>query len=208
MVEPGSRKTDILLVDNDSRILELVAWFLAKRGFTVRTALSFRDARELIAERRPELLLSDIDLGEENAREELPRLAALGILPPTLVVSGYLDAEIVKELEALPPVIGTLAKPYDFAVLEERVRACLAQLAGGGGPELTGSPAVEQPGVELPITRADPPEAALEAEDEDGWIEIVPQDPAATRTPAQPAAPHHSESERGLGAGSVPFRLT
>ena len=85
---------EILIVDNDDRIVELVAWFLKKRGFGVRTAVSFADARERIAERRPDLMLSDIDLGAESALDELPRLDAGGDLPPTLVVSGYLDVDI------------------------------------------------------------------------------------------------------------------
>ena len=35
--EPGA---DVLIVDNDDRIVELVAWFLRKRGYRVRTGLS------------------------------------------------------------------------------------------------------------------------------------------------------------------------
>ena len=85
---------EILIVDNDDRIVELVAWFLKKRGFGVRTAASFTQARERISEGRPDLMLSDVDLGPESALEELPRLDAEGILPPTLVVSGYLDPDI------------------------------------------------------------------------------------------------------------------
>lgn len=188
MVEPDARSTDILLVDNDSRILELVAWYLAKRGFTVRTALSFHEARELLASRLPDLLLSDIDLGEENAREELPRLAALGLLPPTLVVSGYLDADVVSELETLPQIVGTLAKPYDFAVLEERVRASCALVVDRAPTEGAGARA--------PSTL----DAGGHAEDEDGWIEVVPHDPAAGRAGAEPA--------REPEARPAPFRLS
>ncbi|TDJ69236.1 MAG: response regulator [Planctomycetota bacterium] len=196
MSAPGARQTDLLLVDNDARILELVAWFLERRGFSVRTALSFREARASIAARAPDLLLSDIDLGAENAREELPRLAALGLLPPTLVVSGYLDADLVVELEALPQVIGTLAKPYDFAVLEERVRACCAQLAGAGAGAGAGASPV--------VTGAGEGEGDVEDDtDDDGWIEIVPQDPAAGRARAPARAP-----ESGSAAGPMPFRLS
>jgi len=147
---------EILIVDNDDRIVELVAWFLKKRGFDVRTASSFADARERIAERRPDLMLSDIDLGAESALDELPRLDAGGDLPPTLVVSGYLDVDIQEELTALAPVLDTLAKPFDFAVLEERVMACLDR-----ADELVAAAA---PSAGLPA-----PE-----EDEEGWVEITP----------------------------------
>ena len=163
---------EILIVDNDDRIVELVAWFLKKRGFEVRTASSFVEARERIAERRPDLMLSDIDLGAESAIDELPRLDAGGNLPPTLVVSGYLDPGIEQELAALAPVLDTLAKPFDFAVLEDRVQSCLQQVASavedGEATVPTPPPATPSEG---------PSEApAAEVSDDEGWVEITPAD--------------------------------
>ncbi len=115
----------LLLVENDHRLGELITWFLAQRGFEVRRATSFREARELLAERMPELMLSDVDLGAESARDELPRLAVEGLLPPTLVVSGYLDPSTRAVLEALSGVVGLLAKPFELkdlvALVEQQV---------------------------------------------------------------------------------------
>lgn len=116
---------DLLLVDNDTRLLELYKLFLERRGHSVRTAASFSDARACIAERVPELLLSDLELGAERGDEELARLARSGELPPTLVVSGYLDRELEARLALLPCVVGTLAKPFDLAALEQRIGASL-----------------------------------------------------------------------------------
>jgi DNA-binding NtrC family response regulator len=76
-------------------------------------------------------MLSDNDMGLESALEELPRLHALGVLPPTLVVSGFLDATTSAELTSLGPVLGTLAKPFDFTDLEARVQECLEALRAG-----------------------------------------------------------------------------
>lgn len=154
--------TDILIVDNDDRIVELVAWFLAKRGYEVRAAKSFSEARERLAERRPALMLSDVDLGAENALEELPRMHAAGELPPTLVVSGFLDAATVERLRAIPPVVGTLAKPFDFTDLEQHIQSALA--ARPERPAPTGGPAE--------VVAAGPPA------DDEGWVEIVPAAPA------------------------------
>ncbi len=116
---------DLFLVDNDARLLELYALFLGRRGHTLRTATSFGAARAAIAERPPELLLSDLELGAERGDEELARLAHSGELPPTLVVSGYLDRELEAKLAALPCVVGTLAKPFDLATLEARIAEAL-----------------------------------------------------------------------------------
>ena len=83
---------NLLLVDNDARITDLTAWFLKRAGHEVRCVESYAAARELLREQRPDLLLADLDLGEESGREELPRLAAEGILPKTLVVSKKVSA--------------------------------------------------------------------------------------------------------------------
>lgn len=158
---------DVLIVDNDERIVELVAWFLERRGYAVRSAASFDGARLALKERRPTLMLSDVDLGAQNACEELPRLDQEGLLPPTLVVSGFLTAELRAELLALEPVLDTLAKPFEFEELERRMVACLAQ-AG----ETSSTPAT-------PVGHSSQAPAgsglrARESEDEEGWIEVRP----------------------------------
>jgi len=117
---------DLLLVENDARILELMTLFLAKAGHSVRGAASFELARAAIRERTPDLMLSDLEMGAESGREALPDLAREGLLPPTLVVSGYLDRPTAEAIERLPNVVGTLAKPYDMKSLLAKVDACLA----------------------------------------------------------------------------------
>ncbi len=123
---------DLLLVENDARILELMSLFLERAGHTVRGATSFERARAAIRERAPDLLLSDLEMGAESGREALPLLAKDGILPPTLVVSGYVDREAAAELAALPGVVGTLAKPFDMPRLLAKVEACLGASSPGG----------------------------------------------------------------------------
>ena len=155
---------DILIVDNDERIVELVAWFLERRGYTARSAGSFDAARVALTERRPALMLSDVDLGAQNACEELPRLDREGLLPPTLVVSGFLTAEVREKLLALEPVLDTLAKPFEFEELERRMIACLAEARQAPSPSSApGDNLSPAPASEL---------MADESEDADGWIEV------------------------------------
>ena len=158
-------RAQLLILDNDQGIVELAAWFLERKGYAVRTAKSFEEARARCAEAWPDLLLSDLDLGLESGAEELPKLSAAGRLPPTLIVSGYLDAELAERLCALPEVLGTLVKPFDLPVLEERLEECLARAARATPPDRSRAPA-----------RAPEPEPL---EDGDGWIEIRPFDPSS-----------------------------
>jgi len=117
--------TSLLVVENDARIVELMRWFLERRGYDVRSAQSIVEVREQLARRRPDLMLSDIELGRDNGREFLPQLSREGLLPPTLVVSGFLDAVLADELQAVPEVVGVLAKPFEFDRLERQIEAAL-----------------------------------------------------------------------------------
>lgn len=152
---------ELLLVDNDARIAELAAWVLARAGYRVRVAGSFRDARAQIAARRPDLLLSDVDLGAESALSELPRLAADGALPPTLVVSGYLDEDKRAALGALPTVVGFLDKPFDPRTLADRVTEALAEARRLPPPLATGA-----------STASSAAGWGDEVDADDGWLEI------------------------------------
>jgi len=165
---------DLLLVDNDERIVELTTWFLRNAGHEVRSALSYALAREALTERLPDLLLADLDLGLENGLDELPRLAREGRLPPTLVVSGFLDAELEGQLRRVPGVVGTLSKPVDLDVLLERIGACL----NSGTIVPTPAPELRQ-ARGLPVASPERVEAGPVADD--GWVEIVPLDSESHR---------------------------
>jgi len=150
----------LALIDNDEKIVALVALLLRKLGHDVRTAPSFARGRELLERERPDLLLSDYELGAERADEELPKLAAAGILPPTLVVSGYLDDALVGRLLAIPGVLGTLKKPFDLPTLQAALSRALAE--------------AERRRAAEELARAD-----SNAAEDDGWQVIGPGTDAA-----------------------------
>jgi NtrC-family two-component system response regulator AlgB len=191
---------DLLVVDNDARIADLVAWFLERGGHTPRVVTSYSAAREALRESTFTLMLADLELGVEDGRVELPLLESEGILPPTLVVSGYLDAEITMELLEIPHVLGTVPKPFEPSELLARVDQAIEaahELVVEASPETpspiaetaldeTSAPAESEPEVLREVLMdpqaaptkesgssdpvADPVADAVD--DEDGWIEI------------------------------------
>jgi len=168
MEQSGAR---IVLLDNDARIVELVEWFLGTRGYRVRTAASFAELRARLDEGPCDLLISDLDLGAESALTELPRLAAERALPPTLVVSGFLDATNQRSVLEVPGVVGTLPKPFEFEDLEARVRVCLDGATAGDAPP---GPAPHGAAGPPPGPAPDPGDDALDpGDDDDGWVEIT-----------------------------------
>jgi len=152
------RMADLLVVDNDARIAELVAWFLEKGGHSPHVVTSYAAAREVLKEKSFALMLADLELGTEDGRVELPLLEAEGLLPRTLVVSGYLDAEITEGLRLIPSVVGTVPKPFEPAELLERVNEIVA--SEPSVPEIDAAPRVPLEGepelreIVIPATSA------------------------------------------------------
>jgi len=157
---------------------------------------SYSAAREALRESTFTLMLADLELGAEDGRVELPLLESEGILPPTLVVSGYLDAEITMELLEIPHVLGTVPKPFEPSELLARVDQAIEaahELVVEASPETpspiaetaldeTSAPAESEPEV-LREVLMDPQAAPTKesgssdpvadaVDDEDGWIEI------------------------------------
>ena len=180
-MEPKPSRARLMILDNDRGLVDLAAWYLERQGYLVDKATSFREARHLLATDPPDLLLSDVEMGEESGAEELPRLSAEGLLPPTLVISGFLDAELAERLRCLPGVLGTLAKPFDLPDLEQRLEDCLARVAAGEcessrprGVQATMAPMDSDTEVGADLSGL--------TEDADGWIEVPPADPTADST--------------------------
>jgi CheY-like chemotaxis protein len=78
-------------VDDDGDVRDLLALLLESRGATVRTVSSTIDAVEAIVRRRPDILLSDLRMPEEDGYslirkvrdrerdQEAPRLPAIAV---------------------------------------------------------------------------------------------------------------------------------
>jgi DNA-binding response OmpR family regulator len=159
---------DLLVVDNDARIADLVAWFLERGGHKARVVTSYAAARELLRERTFALMLADLELGVEDGRVELPLLESEGLLPPTLVVSGYLDAEITTALLEIPHVLGTVSKPFEPSELLARVDEMIAL-----APEdaVDSAPDLLAPAVEVEITIPAPPPSVSSPLEEEVSVE-------------------------------------
>ena len=80
------------------------------------------------------------------------------------MVSGYLDQDSTARLTAIPGVLGTLPKPFDFELLEARVLECLAARPAAAEPVATEGTIEHAPEAPAPATE---PAAG-------GWIEIRP----------------------------------
>ena len=91
-------KASIVVIDDDTHILELIELILAKRGYGVFTASSARAGIEIVAEMQPELVLLDYMMPEMDGLTALREIRTR--FPNTYVVmfTGKGNEEIAVEL--------------------------------------------------------------------------------------------------------------
>ena len=77
-------ETKILVVDDEADIVELVSYNLKKEGFTVITASNGREAVQLAADHKPEVVILDVMMPGMNGFEVC---AALRSAPGTASAS-------------------------------------------------------------------------------------------------------------------------
>jgi two-component system, response regulator, stage 0 sporulation protein F len=114
----------LLIVDDESDIREFARNFFKKRQIEVSIASGGRQALELIAQEKPNLVLLDVRMEEITGIEVLRELRKTNPSVKVIMVSGVEDAETIKEANSLG-VIGYIHKPF---ILEELEKIVLAHL--------------------------------------------------------------------------------
>ncbi len=111
----------ILVVDDESHLLEVLREQLAELGFRVLTAQTQVQALELLAraESMIDLILLDVSLSVGNENQVLQRLAETSPRLKVVLTSGYTDHEMRERVGGpLDQVVGYLQKPYTHAALK------------------------------------------------------------------------------------------
>lgn len=133
--QPASEYGDILVVDDEASVVEVVALYLKREGFTVRVAADGRSALNAIREQRPALVVLDLMLPEVDGLEILRRLRsdAGSNVPVIMLTARRQETDRIYGLE-----LGAddyVTKPFSPAELVSRVKAVLRRARGGSGQE-------------------------------------------------------------------------
>ncbi|MCA9169861.1 MAG: sigma-54-dependent Fis family transcriptional regulator, partial [Planctomycetales bacterium] len=116
----------ILLVDDDRQVLESMSAWLREQGYTVQTAPSLKDGRELVDRETFDLIIADIRLRDGDGFDLLSHCTK--VCPQTFVilVTGYATAET--GIEALRAgAFDLLTKPLLDQELEMAIDRALSQ---------------------------------------------------------------------------------
>jgi CheY-like chemotaxis protein len=116
--------TRVLLVDDDDVLAEVLHEFLTEEGYETHVAHDGRDALRQLAERQPDVVLSDVMLPFLSGLELAQAMVATPAyrrIPLILMTAGGQDL-----VPAGTPHAALVAKPFDFS----RLLATLEQVVG------------------------------------------------------------------------------
>jgi CheY-like chemotaxis protein len=134
---------EVLVVDDDPVTLALVAEALMQRGWRVRVAGSVMAAREALADARPDVLISDVDMPVEDGYDLIRDVRRLGKPAgdvPAIAFTAHLRPEDCEHALACG-FDAVVQKPLDPGALAAAVR----QAAGTVGREPEVTPAPDSP---------------------------------------------------------------
>ncbi len=125
---PGKADTTILVVDDETSILELARHVLEPAGFVVQTVEDGKTAVQVFA-RRPEKIravLVDLSMPEMGGLEVVQELRKLQPDLPIVLMSGYSEEELAGQFQR-EGLAGCLSKPFrpvQLLDLVQRVLGC------------------------------------------------------------------------------------
>ena len=115
-----------LIVDDDPFQRKLLARMLHDDGFEAVFAASALEAMALAGKRRPDIVLMDVDLPDNDGVEATRRLKASSVFAatPVLMITGRGDKDVVLR-SVRAGAAGFLVKPVAKDVLRAKVASCL-----------------------------------------------------------------------------------
>ncbi len=121
-------QASLLLVDDDSSLLKLLSIRLKSEGYEVRTALSGKEALQLIEQQRPDLVMSDLRMDEMDGLALFDQIQKRWLGLPVIIMTAH--GTISDAVSATRSgVFSFLAKPIDKNELAQALEEALAQSA-------------------------------------------------------------------------------
>jgi len=106
----------LVIVDDESGIVDEVKDFFSEEGFEVHTADTGREGIEVIHRVQPDVLILDIKLPDISGLEVLKICKQMSPQTKVIVNTGYVDQHIIDESERLKRD-AFLQKPFNLELL-------------------------------------------------------------------------------------------
>lgn len=131
----------ILVVDDETSVVEVLSEYFSGQGYTVATASNGEEALRTVPDYRPAVVLLDVRMPGLDGVEVLRRIRAADKSIAVIMVTANEDVELARETLKIG-AFDYVAKPFDFGYLDQAVTLGLIQ-SGGGSSAPTGTRGAE-----------------------------------------------------------------
>lgn len=114
-------KKKILIVDDESGIVQEIKEFLEEEGYEVHMADSAKAGIQLIEEIHPDLIMIDVKLPDASGTEVLRACKEKSPKTKTIMVTGYVDQLLIDEAERLGRD-AFLQKPFNLEEILKEIQ--------------------------------------------------------------------------------------
>ncbi|MBN1121404.1 MAG: response regulator transcription factor [Anaerolineae bacterium] len=118
--------TDILIIDDEPKIIKFVEASLSLAGYNILTALTGNEAKMVISSSLPDLIILDLGLPDVDGFQILEELRSYSTVPIIILTARDNESDKVKGLE-----LGAddyLTKPFGTQELKARIEAVLRRV--------------------------------------------------------------------------------
>lgn len=117
-------KRTIVIVDDETGIIEEVQSFLTEEGYEVHSADNGKDGIDLIARVKPDVLILDMKLPDMSGINVLKACKVTSPTTKVIVNTGYVDQNIIDEAERIGRE-AFLQKPFNLERLLSEIEVIL-----------------------------------------------------------------------------------
>jgi DNA-binding response OmpR family regulator len=147
----------LLIVDDETAVLDVLAEYFTSQGHDVHTAQSGPEALDALGRVRPDLILLDIRMPGMDGVQVLRELRSRAATVPVVMVTANEDLALAR-LTLRLGAFDYVSKPFDFPYLDRAVTAGLLQVTPAAEP-MRAPHRDEPPPSEEPPPRDEPKDA-------------------------------------------------
>ena len=107
----GTSGLELCIIDDEAVVCKRLQQFLSRDGHTVETFVDSRSAIERIAEKRFDIVVTDIRMDNIDGMEVLDRVMKSGRDTKVILITGYATIEIARQAQA-KGAFDFISKPF------------------------------------------------------------------------------------------------